>query len=166
MTASTLDTDYVAFARASLATRIEAAAESIGSVLEAVQEIALQFNDSEELRTLKELQKSDATPSKILNLLRDVLKHLDSKDALAQLIAPLFSTLQFEDRSRQKLETIGNILQVWSETRHDDSLDDEALANLLKVQVISMEQQEILAKYFPDYIVAEEKDDEDDISFF
>jgi len=166
MTISTLDTDYVAFARNSLATRIDAAAESIGSVLQAVQEIALQFDDSEELLALKELQQSDATPTKILDLLRDVLKHLDSKDALAQLIAPLFSTLQFEDRSRQKLETIGNVLQVWSETRRDESIDDEALANLLKAEVISMEHQEVLAKYFPDYIVVEEEPEEDDISFF
>lgn len=160
-----LATDWVNYAKASLDSRIKHAGQATEKVLIAVQAISSQLNDKQDLAALSSLKSDQASTAEILHLLRDVLDHLDTQNELAQLIAPLFSTLQFEDRSRQKLESILGILSIWAEVRNDDSVTDEVLSSRLMQHVVSLEQQAILAKYFPDHIQVEAEDD-DGIDFF
>ena len=82
---------------------------------------------------------------------------------LLNLLHLFFSTLQFEDRTRQKLESILGILSIWAEVRNED-ITDQDLSSRLMQHVVSMEQQAILAKYFPDYI--QEEEPEEDIDLF
>ncbi len=155
-----LSTDWLNFARASLGTRIRDTEHATTKVLSAVQAIASQLDNKQELTALLTIKSDDAVPSEILPLLQDILKHLDSQDELSQLIAPLYMALQFEDRTRQKLEGLQEIMTVWTEVRNDDAISDEALAGRLKQHVVSMEQQTILAKYFPDFIQVEDVNEE------
>jgi arginine/lysine/ornithine decarboxylase len=155
-----LSADWLNFARASLATRIKDTGQATTKVLNAVQAIATQLDTKQELTVLLTLKTDRAIPSEVIPLLQDILRHLDSQDELSQLIAPLYMALQFEDRTRQKLESLLEVMAVWAEVRNDDAANDEALAARLMPHVVSMEQQAILAKYFPDYIQVEEVNDE------
>jgi len=157
-----LATDWVNYAKASLDSRIQHTGEATEKVLSAVQVISSQLDDKRGLGALISLKSDQVSTAKILHVLRDVLDHLDTQDALAQLIAPLFSALQFEDRTRQKLESILGMLLIWAEVRNDDEITDEVLSSRLIQHVVSMEQQAILAKYFPEYILEEEGEDDDD----
>jgi len=49
---------------------------------------------------------------------------------------------------------------VWVDVRNDNAISDEALAARLMQHVVSMEQQMIIAKYFPDYVHEEEVNEE------
>ena len=158
-----LISDWLSYAKASLDSRIQQTGEATEKVLAAVQAISLQLDDKKDLGALMSLKSGQTSTAEILHLLRDVLDHLDAQDELAQLIAPLFSTLQFEDRTRQKLESILGILSIWAEVRNED-ITDQDLSSRLMQHVVSMEQQAILAKYFPDYI--QEEEPEDDIDLF
>jgi tRNA splicing ligase len=158
-----LTSDWLNYAKASLDSRIQHTGEATEKVLAAVQAISLQLDDKKDLGALMSLKSGQTSTAEILHLLRDVLDHLDAQDELAQLIAPLFSTLQFEDRTRQKLESILGILSIWAEVRNED-ITDQDLSSRLMQHVVSMEQQAILAKYFPDYI--QEEEIEDDIDLF
>ena len=158
-----ITSDWLNYAKASLDSRIQHTGEATEKVLAAVQAISLQLDDKKDLGALMSLKSGQTSTAEILHLLRDVLDHLDAQDELAQLIAPLFSTLQFEDRTRQKLESILGILSIWAEVRNED-ITDQDLSSRLMQHVVSMEQQAILAKYFPDYIQEEEL--EDDIDLF
>jgi len=153
---SELSSDWLNFARASLGTRIRDTEIATTKVLNAVQAIATQLDNKQELSALLSIKSDDAVPSEILPLLQGILKHLDSRDELSQLIAPLYMALQFEDRTRQKLEGLLEIMTVWTDVRNDDAISDEALAGRLKQHVVSMEQQAILARYFPDHIQVED----------
>jgi len=158
--------DWLNYAQASLDSRIQHAGQATEKVLVAVQAISSQLNDKQDLGALISLRSDQASTAEILHLLRDVLDHLDTQNDLAQLISPLFSTLQFEDRTRQKLESILGILSIWAEVRNED-ITDKVLSARLMQHVVSLEQQAILAKYFPDYVQAEADDDDDDgIDFF
>jgi len=161
---SELSTDWLNFARASLGTRIRDTEIATGKVLNAVQAIATQLDTKQELSALLSIKSDDAVSSEILPLLQGILKHLDSRDELSQLIAPLYMALQFEDRTRQKLEGLLEIMAVWTQVRNDDDISDETLAGRLKQHVVSMEQQAVLARYFPDYIQVEEVNEE--MAFF
>jgi tRNA splicing ligase len=158
-----LTSDWLNYAKASLDSRIQHTGEATEKVLAAVQAISLQLDDKKDLSALMSLKSDQASTAEILHLLRDVLDHLDAQDELAQLIAPLFSALQFEDRTRQKLESILGILSIWAEVRNED-ITDQDLSSRLMQHVVSLEQQAILAKYFPDYI--QEEEPEDDIDLF
>lgn len=153
-----LASDWVNYAKASLDSRIQHTGEATEKVLSAVQAISSQLDDKRDLGALMSLKSDQVSTAEILHVLRDVLDHLDTHDDLAQLIAPLFSTLQFEDRTRQKLESILGMLSIWSKVRNDE-ITDEILSSRLMQYVVSMEQQAILAKYFPDYIQEEEEED-------
>lgn len=155
-----LSADWLNFARASLATRIRDTEHATTKVLSAVQAIATQLDNKQELTALLTIKSDSAVPSEILPLLQDILKHLDSQDELSQLIAPLYMALQFEDRTRQKLEGLLDMMIVWADVRNDDVITDEELAARLMRHVVSMEQQVILAKYFPDYIKGEDVNEE------
>ncbi len=155
-----LSADWLNFARASLATRIRDTEYATKKVLNAVQAIATQLDNKQELSALLTIKSDDAVSSEIMPLLQDILKHLDSQDELSQLIAPLYMALQFEDRTRQKLEGLLEMMAVWAEVRNDASISDEQLAARLKQHIVSMEQQAILAKYFPDHIQLEQVNDE------
>ncbi len=155
-----LSADWLNFAKASLATRIQDTEQSTAKVLNAVQAIAAQLDNKQELAALLTISSDRTVPSEVLPLLQDILKHLDSQDELSQLIAPLYMALQFEDRTRQKLEGLLAIMAVWVEVRNDDVINDEALAARLMQHVVSMEQQAILAKYFPDCIQVEDVNEE------
>lgn len=159
-----LSSDWLNFARASLGTRIRDTEHATTKVLTAVQAIAVQLDNKQELTALLTIKSDDAMPSEIMPLLQDILKHLDSQDELSQLIAPLYMALQFEDRTRQKLEGLLDIMSVWAEVRNDGDISDEVLAARLKQHVVSMEQQVILAKYFPAFIQIEEVNEE--VEFF
>lgn len=156
--------DWTRFAEASLATRISDTQQVTAKVLNAVHAIATQLEDKTELESLLAVEGEAAVPSEILPLLHDVLKHLNSQDELSQLIAPLYTALQFEDRTRQKLEGLVAMMTVWSQVREDDAVSDEDIASQLMQHVVAMEQQAILARYFPDYIQVEEVSD--DVEFF
>ena len=158
-----ITSDWLNYAKASLDSRIQHTGEATEKVLAAVQAISLQLDDKKDLGALMSLKSGQTSTAEILHLLRDVLDHLDAQDELAQLIAPLFSTLQFEDRTRQKLESILGILSIWAEVRNED-ITDQDLSSRLMQHVVSMEQQAILAKYFPDYI--QEEEPEEDIDLF
>ncbi len=160
-----LASDWVNYAKASLETRIRDTEQSTRQVLSAVQAIAAQLNDKHNLEPLLALKSDQAKPAEILALLHELLEHLDSQDALAQLIAPLFTALQFEDRTKQKLEGVLHILSVWTDVRSDDSITDEDLSSRLMQHVVTREQRAILAKFFPEYIEAEENE-EDEIELF
>ncbi len=56
------------------------------------------------------------------------------------------------------------MMTVWSQVREDDAVSDEDIASQLMQHVVAMEQQAILARYFPDYIQVEEVSD--DVEFF
>ena len=155
-----LSADWLNFAKASLATRIQDTEQSTAKVLNAVQAIAAQLDNKQELAALLTISSDRTVPSEVLPLLQDILKHLDSQGELSRLIAPLYMALQFEDRTRQKLEGLLAIMAVWAEVRNDEAISDEALAAMLMQHVVSMEQQAILAKYFPDSIQAEEVNEE------
>ena len=155
-----LSTEWLNFANASLATRIRDTGQATEKVLSAVQAIAAQLDNKQELSALLSIKSEMAAPSEVLHLLQDILKHLGSQDELSQLIAPLYMALQFEDRTRQKLEGLLEIMAVWADVRNDDSITDEELATRLMQPVVSMEQQTILAKYFPDYVREEEVNEE------
>jgi len=155
-----LPADWLKFANASLATRIKDTEHSTTKVLNAVQAIATQLDNKQELAALLTIRGDTTVPSEVLPLLQNILKHLDSQDELSQLIAPLYMALQFEDRTRQKLEGLLAIMSVWADVRNDDTVSDEDLAARLMQHVVSMEQQTILAKYFPDSIQAEDVNEE------
>lgn len=155
-----LSTDWLNFARASLGTRIRDTEIATKKVLNAVQAIATQLDNKQELSALLSIKSDEAMPSEILPLLQGVLKQLDSRDELSQLIAPLYMALQFEDRTRQKLEGLLEIMAVWADVRNDDEISDEALAGRLKQHIVSMEQQAILARHFPAHIQVEEVNEE------
>jgi hypothetical protein len=158
--------DWVNFAKASLGSRIQHTGQATEQVLVAVQAISSQLDDKKDLGALLSLKSGESSTADILHVLRDVLDHLDTQNNLAQLIAPLFSALQFEDRTRQKLESILGILSIWAEVRNED-ITDEVLSSRLMQHVVSLEQQAILAKYFPDYIQEEvENDDSDGVDLF
>lgn len=163
-TITTLSKDWVNFARASLATRITDTEKSTQRVLIAIQRIAEQLDNKPQLEDLLHIENRQAIPATVLPILKDVLKTLDADDELKQLIGPLYTALQFEDRTRQKLEGLLEIMTVWSETRLDDAISDEVLASKLMEPVVSPEQQAILATYFPDYIQVEDSSDE--LEFF
>lgn len=160
-----LASDWVNYAKASLDSRIQHTGQATEAVLNAVQAISSQLDYKKDFGALLSLKSGQSSADEILYVLRDVLDHLDVQDKLAQLIAPLFSALQFEDRTRQKLESIIGILPIWTEVRNDNEITNEVLSSRLMQQVVSMEQQVILAKYFPDYI-KEEGDAGDDIDLF
>ncbi len=155
-----LATDWLNFAGASLGTRIRDTEIATKKVLNAVQAIATQLDNKQELSALLSIKSDEAMPSEILPLLQGVLKQLDSRDELSQLIAPLYMALQFEDRTRQKLEGLLEIMAVWADVRNDETISDEALAGRLKQHIVSMEQQAILARHFPAYIQVEEVNEE------
>ena len=155
-----LSSGWLDFANASLATRIRDTEQATTKVLNAVQAIATQLEDKQELTALLTIKSDEAVPAEVLPLLRDVLAHLDSHDELSQLIAPLYMALQFEDRTRQKLEGLLAIMSVWADARNNDAITDDELAASLMEHVVSMEQQAILAKYFPDAVQVEEVNDE------
>ncbi len=159
-----LSQEWLAFADASLASRIKDAEQVTAKVLAAVQTIAGQLDDKQELDTLLSIKNEQALPSEILPLLQNVLDHLSAQDELSQLIAPLYTTLQFEDRTRQKLEGLLAMMAVWAEVRAQETLSDSELASKLMAHVVCAEQQSILAKYFPDDIPPEQPADE--IEFF
>ena len=158
--------DWLNYAKASLDSRIKHTGQATEKVLFAVQAISSQLNNKQDLDALISLKSDQTSTAEILHLLRDVLDHLDTQDELAQLIAPLFSALQFEDRTRQKLESILGILFIWAEVRNEENITDQDLSSRLMQHVVSLEQQAILAKYFPNYIQAEEDDDSDGIDLF
>lgn len=159
-----LTSDWVNYAKASLNSRIQHTGQATETVLNAVQAISSQLDNKSDFGALLSLKSGQSSTAEILYVLRDVLDHLDVQDNLAQLIAPLFSALQFEDRTRQKLENILGMLSIWAEVRNDNEITDEVLSSRLMQHVVSMEQQAILAKYFPDYIQEEvETDDEIDL---
>jgi len=143
--------DWLTFAKASIQTRIDHTSESTATVLKSIQDILQELDNKEGTEVLLELKVNESTSSEIIPLLKDVLEHLDSNDALTQLIFPLFSVLQFEDRTRQKLESILGMLTTWTEVS-EQSITKEDLAQRLMKDVISMEQQDILHQYFPEYI--------------
>ncbi len=155
-----LSTEWLNYARASLGARIEDTEHITAKVLTAVQAIATQLDEKQELQALLNFKSNEAVPSEILPLLQNLLKHLDSQDTLSQLIAPLYTSLQFEDRTRQKLEGLLEIMSIWAKVRNTESMSDKDLATAVMEPIVSLEQQEILAKYFPDYIQIEEADDE------
>lgn len=155
-----LSTEWLNFASASLATRIHDTGQATGKVLNAVQAIAAQLENKQELTALLTIKSELVEPSEVLHLLRDVLKHLDTHDELSQLIAPLYMALQFEDRTRQKLEGLLEMMVVWADVRNDKVIADEDLAARLMQHVVSMEQQTIISKYFPNYVHEEEVNEE------
>ncbi len=155
-----LPADWLNFANASLATRIRDTGQATTKVLNAVQAIATQLDNKQELTALLTIKSEIAAPSEVLHLLQDILKHLDSQDELSQLIAPLYMALQFEDRTRQKLEGLLEMMAVWADVRNDSVITDEDLAARLMQHVVSMEQQTIIAKYFPDYVHEEKVNEE------
>jgi len=155
-----LSADWLNFARASLATRIRDTEHATTKVLSAVQAIAAQLDNKQELTALLTIEIDDAVSSEILPLLQNILKHLDSHDELSQLIAPLYMALQFEDRTRQKLEGMLEMMAVWADVRSDDVITDEDLSGQLMQHVVSMEQRTILANYFPDHVQLEEVNEE------
>ena len=155
-----LSTEWLDFAEASLATRMQDAEEVTAKVLTAVQGIASQLEDKQTFESLLAIKSEVAMPSDVLPLLQDVIKHLDSQDKLSQLIVPLYTVLQFEDRTRQKMEGLLGVMTIWSEVRNDNSITNEELAAALMEHVVSMEQQIVLAKYFPDHIQVEAVNDE------
>ena len=155
-----LSTDWLNFAKASLATRIRDTESATTKVVSAVQAIAAQLDNKQELAALLNVKSEIAAPSEVLHLLQGILKHLDSRDELSQLIAPLYMALQFEDRTRQKLEGLLEMMVVWADVRNDSVISDEDLAARLMQHVVSMEQQTIIAKYFPDYVHQEEVNEE------
>lgn len=155
-----LSTDWLNFVKASLGTRIQDAEEVTKKVLTAVQGLAMQLDDKEAFESLLAIKSEVAMPSEVLPMLQDVLEHLDSQDQLSQLIAPLYTVLQFEDRTRQKMEGLIGTMNMWAEVRSDDSISEEDMASGLMQHVVSMDQQAILAKYFPDHIQVEEVSDE------
>ena len=155
-----LSKEWLNFATASLATRMQDAAEVTGKVLTAVQSLALQLEDKQAFESLLAIENEVAMPSDVLPMLRDVIKHLDSQDKLSQLIMPLYTVLQFEDRTRQKMEGLLGVMTIWSEVRNDNDISDKELADALMEHVVSMEQQTVLARYFPDHIQVEEESDD------
>lgn len=155
-----LSTDWLNFAKASLATRMQDAEEVTVKVLKAVHGISSQLEDKQAFKSLLAIKSEVARPSDVLPLLQDVIKHLDSQDKLSQLIVPLYTVLQFEDRTRQKMEGLLGVMTIWSEVRNDNSITDKELAAALMEHVVSMEQQTVLAKYFPDHIQIEAVNDE------
>ncbi len=162
-----LANDWVGYANASLETRIRDTEQSTRQVLSAVQAIAAQLNDKHNLEALLALKSDLAEPAEILGLLHDLLEHLDSQDALSQLIAPLYTALQFEDRTRQKLEGMLRMLSVWANVRSDAAITDEDLSSQLMQHVVTSEQKAILSKFFPEYIEIEtDAEEEDLIEFF
>jgi hypothetical protein len=162
-----LATDWVNYAKASLDSQIQHTGEATNKVLNAVQTISSQLDNKQDLGALLSLKSGESSTDEILHVLQDVLDHLNTQNELAQLIAPLFSTLQFEDRTRQKLESILGMLSIWAEVRNDVDITDEVLSSRLMQHVVSMEQQVILAKYFPDFIQEEvEADAADCIDLF
>ena len=158
-----LASDWVDFVKASLETRIEDTKISTEKVLSAVQTIAVQLSGEADLKNVLSLKADQATPAEIMKVLQDILDRLDNHDALAQLIAPLFMALQFEDRTRQKLEGILEVTAIWADMRNKD-MSEEEIAMQLKAHVVTMDQQVILAKHFPDHIQAE--DDAESIDLF
>ena len=143
-----LASDWVNFAKASLDSRIQHTGQATEKVLVAVQAISSQLDDKQDLGALLSLKSGQSSTAEILHVLRDVLDHLDTQNNLAQLIAPLFSALQFEDRTRQKLEGILGILSIWAEVRNED-ITDEVLSSRLMQHVVSLEQQAIPSEIFP-----------------
>ncbi len=150
-----LTVDWLSFVEASLNSRIEHTAEMTGKVLQSVLEISSELSDKQELKALNSLNNQESNSEDVLSVLHELMEHLDVQGELAKLIAPLFSTLQFEDRTRQKLESILAMLSIWLEARNQP-ISDQALSSRLMEHVVCMEQQAILAKYFPDFIQAEE----------
>ena len=155
-----LSSEWLNFARASLATRIHDAEKVTEKVLKAVYGIASHLEDKQAFESLLAIESEVATPSDVLPLLHDVIKHLGSQDKLSQLIVPLYTVLQFEDRTRQKMEGLIEVMTIWPKVRSNNSITDKDLADDLMEHVISMEQQAVLAKYFPDYVQVEEVNNE------
>ena len=155
-----LSTEWLNFVKASLVSRIRDAETVTQKVLGAVQTLAHQLENKDAFDSLLALKSEVALPSDVLPMLQNVLKHLGQHDELSQLIAPLYTVLQFEDRTRQKMEGLIGVMDMWAQVRNDDSISDEAIATGLMTHVVSMDQQEILAKHFPDYITVEEVSDE------
>lgn len=152
---SELSNEWLNFARASLASRIQDAQNVTAKVLTAVQNLTTQLEDKQAFESLLAIEKEVATPSDVLPLLQDVIKYLDSQDKLTRLIVPLYTVLQFEDRTRQKMEGLLEVMTLWSKVRNDKSISDQELADTLMGHVVSMEQQEVLARYFPEHIKVE-----------
>lgn len=159
-----LASDWVNFAKASMASRIADTEQVTAKVLKAVQAIATELDDKEQLEALLTIKSDEALSSDVLPMLQDLLKHLSSQDELTQLIAPLYTSLQFEDRTRQKLEGLLGIMSVWADVRNDNSITDEDIATEFMKHVVTAEQQSILATYFPEHIQVEEESDE--LEFF
>lgn len=147
-----LANDWVSYAKASLQTRIDYTSDTTARVLTSIQEISSQLEDKSGLEALLNLKADDSTSTEVLAALKEVLDKIDTHDTLAQLIYPLFTTLQFEDRTRQKLESIMGMLDTWVEMITENNITEEVLANRLEAHVISAEQQEILARHLPDHI--------------
>ncbi|MBL7002502.1 MAG: hypothetical protein ISR69_00570 [Gammaproteobacteria bacterium] len=161
---SELANNWVEYAKASLETRIADTAKSTRQVLQAVQIIAEQMDDKKESEAFLSIKGDKATSDELISVLQGILSQLDKKSDLAQLIAPLFMALQFEDRTRQKLEGLLGIFGVWSEVR-DVEYSDHEIAEKIMQHIATMEQQTILSQYFPEHIKVEDEN-LDDISFF
>lgn len=144
--------DWVNYAQASLQSRIDYTAESTAKVLASIQEISAELEDKTAIQPLIDLKADESTSREVLTTLKDVLAQLDVHDSLAQLIYPLFSALQFEDRTRQKLESIMGILTTWSQLIAEEPISNGELAKRLMTHVVAAEQQEILSRHFPEHI--------------
>jgi len=159
-----LASDWLSFSKESLNSRIQDTEQVTEKVLNAVQTIATHLDHKQELDELLSVKSDGVTPEKIIPMLHDVLKNLDSHDSLSQFIVPLYTALQFEDRSRQKLNGLLDILSVWATVRNDESITNEDIAEKLMTHTVTREQKIILSKYFPNTIQVE--DENDDMVFF
>ncbi|MCB1724849.1 MAG: hypothetical protein H6959_09970 [Chromatiaceae bacterium] len=151
--------DWLNYAKASLGSRAAHMEEVTAVILASVRRIAIELEDKSALAPLLELEGERIATAQLLESFGLVLEQLDKHDALAQLIYPLFATLQFEDRTRQKLDTIIHVLQTWADTVESRHVEHAALSQRLMSGVIAMEQQAILARYFPEHIESTAGDD-------
>jgi hypothetical protein len=79
---------------------------------------------------------------------------------VSEVVMPLVTTLQFQDRVRQQMENVVKMLKIWIDFRadHNTDSDEEILefGKLLAEPTTTNEERDVLKKVFPGLTIAEQ----------
>jgi hypothetical protein len=111
--------------------------------------------------------RSTLEENKISTLVTALKKINQEHEDISDVIMPLVTSLQFQDRVRQQMENTVKMLRVWLDYREENEpISKEDLGGfgqLLAAEVTTGEELQVLAKVFPGSTNAPDANSTDDI---
>ncbi len=158
----------------------EKSVEIVAKLLDALtQDIARISSMSQDtvsaLQSVRDILRESQSENKTMTAvgLRSLAKALSAMHKehheISDVIAPLVTTLQFQDRVRQQMENLVKMLRIWMEyrTKNPENTEENLLefGSVLGKPTTTDEEREVLKQVFPGLTFSEKIDNSDDFFF-